>query len=192
MNRGYVNILDEIKNKGEEKVRMYISSFSTPVSPKIENFLKNRAIDFSRRKVSITYLVSDLEDGSLLGFFAITHKAVLIPSAILSNTMRKKIDRFARLDRASGEYMASAFLIAQFGKNYDVDGGKRITGQELMSVANDVLVYIQHQIGGGIVYLDCEDAEGLKQFYAREHFYKFGERFAEEEAEKFIQYMRLV
>ena len=192
MNTRIKNILDDIQERGEEKVRMYISSFSSPINPKIENFIRNRAIDFSRRKVSITYLVSDLEDGSLLGFFALTHKAVLIPFGILSNTMRRKIDRFARLDRATGEYMASAFLIAQFGKNYDVDGGKRITGRELMSVANDVLVHIQHQIGGGIVYLDCEDAEGLKQFYAREHFYKFGERFAEEEAEKFIQYMRLV
>ncbi|MBQ7154339.1 MAG: hypothetical protein IJR85_02150 [Synergistaceae bacterium] len=192
MNRGYINILDELENKGEENVRRYISTFSSPISPKIENFLKNRAIDFSRRKVSITYLVSDLDDGSLPGFFALTHKAVLIPSSTLSNTMRKKIDRFARLDRAAGEYMASAFLIAQFGKNYDIDNGKRITGQELMSVANDVLVRIQHMIGGGIVYLDCEDVESLKQFYTREHFHKFGERFAEEEAENFIQYMRLL
>lgn len=36
----------------------------------------------------------------------------------IRNTSRKKLERFARLDRATGDYMASAFLIAQFGKNY--------------------------------------------------------------------------
>ena len=187
-----INILDDITNNGEEQVREDISSFSCPINPKIENFIRNRAIDFSRRKVSITYLVSDPKDGQIVGFFALTHKAVLIPSSTLSNTMRKKLERFARLDRATGDYMASAFLIAQLGKNYGIDGGERITGRELMSIANDVLLDIQHRIGGGIVYLDSEDVESLRRFYAGEHFYKFGERFAEEEAEKDIQYMRFV
>ena len=192
MNAKIKNILDDIQERGEEKVRGYVSTFSCPLSPNIENFIRNRAIDFSRRKVSITYLVSDIDDGQLLGFFALTHKAVLIPSSTLSNTMRKKLERFARLDRATGDYMASAFLIAQLGKNYGIDGGERITGRELMSIANDVLLDIQHRIGGGIVYLDSEDVKGLKEFYAGEHFYKFGERYAEEEAERYIQYMRFV
>ena len=61
-----------------------------------------------------------------------------------------------------------------------------------MSIANDVLLDIQHRIGGGIVYLDSEDVKGLKEFYAGEHFYQFGERYAEEEAERYIQYMRFV
>lgn len=53
------NILDELDKHGEEKVRKNLSTFSTPMSPKIENFFRNRAIDFSRRKISVTYLVSD-------------------------------------------------------------------------------------------------------------------------------------
>ena len=86
--------------------------------------------------------------------------------------------------------MASAFLIAQFGKNYGVDDGKRITGRQLMDVANDVLVNIQRQIGGGIIYLDCEDIEKLKNFYVGEKFQLFGERFSEEDNQKYLQYMR--
>ena len=39
--------------------------------------------------------------------------------------------------------MASAFLIAQFGKNYGVDNGERMTGWQLMDIANDILVNIQ-------------------------------------------------
>lgn len=86
--------------------------------------------------------------------------------------------------------MASAFLIAQFGKNYGVDDGRRITGADLMRIANDILVNIQHQIGGGVIYLDSDDIDTLKQFYSSMKFQQFGERFAEEEAQKYIQYMR--
>ena len=117
------------------------------MNPAIENFIRNRAIDFARRKLSITYLVNDLEDGQILGYFALTHKAVLVSNSGLSNTSRKKLERYARLDRATGDYMASAFLIAQFGKNYGVDNGGRISGKELMDIANDILVNIQRQIG---------------------------------------------
>ena len=190
MNKQVNNILDELELRGEEALKKKLSSFSCPINPKIENFLRNRSIDFARRKISITYTVNDLDDGQILGFFALTHKAILIPSAGLSSTSRKKLERFARLDRATGEYMASAFLIAQLGKNYGVDDGRRITGSDLMRTANDILVNIQHQIGGGVIYLDSEDIDTLKQFYASMKFQQFGDRFAEEEAQKYIQYMR--
>ena len=190
MNTQVNNILDELELRGEEALKKKLSSFSCPINPKIENFLRNRSIDFARRKISITYTVNDLDDGQILGFFALTHKAILIPSAGLSSTSRRKLERFARLDRAAGEYMASAFLIAQLGKNYGVDDGRRITGADLMRTANDILVNIQHQIGGGVIYLDSEDIDTLKQFYSSMKFLQFGDRFSEEEAQKYIQYMR--
>lgn len=184
------NILEMLDRAGEERLKSFLQTFSCPVNPAIEKFFRNRAIDFARKKLSITYLVSDLDDGQILGCFALTHKAVLIPNSGLSNSSRRKLERFARLDRSTGDYMASAFLIAQFGKNYGVDNGKRITGSQLMDIANDILVNIQRQIGGGIIYLDCEDNEKLQQFYVNEKFHKFGERFSEEEEQKYIQYMR--
>lgn len=184
------NILEMLNKAGEERLQPFLETFSSPMNPAIENFIRNRAIDFARRKLSITYLVNDLEDGQILGYFALTHKAVLISNSRLSNTSRKKLERFARLDRATGDYMASAFLIAQFGKNYGVDNGERISGKELMDIANDILVNIQHQIGGGIIYLDCEDNEKLQQFYVNENFHRFGERFSEEDNQKYLQYMR--
>ncbi|MBQ9389667.1 MAG: GNAT family acetyltransferase [Synergistaceae bacterium] len=190
MNVQTINILDELKNNGEIKLSEDLSLFSCQINPAIENFIRNRAIDFARRKLSITYLVVDTYDGEILGYFALTHKAVLIPDVTMSNTSRRKLERYARLDRSTGDYMASAFLIAQFGKNYGVDNGKRISGRDLMNIANDILVNIQNQIGGGIIYLDCEDNESLKQFYTDEKFQPFGERFSDEDKQKYIQYMR--
>ena len=60
----------------------------------------------------------------------------------------------------------------------------------IMDIANDVLVNIQRQIGGGIIYLDSENIENLKQFYVNEKFQQFGERFSDEDEQKYIQYMR--
>ncbi|MBR0250956.1 MAG: hypothetical protein IJQ77_07720 [Synergistaceae bacterium] len=184
------NILEMLDSVGEERLKLFLKTFSSPVNPAIENFVRNRAIDFARKKVAVTYLAIDLNDGQILGCFALTHKAVSIPGAGLSSSSRRKLERFARLDRAAGDYMASAFLIAQFGKNFGVDDGRRIAGSQLMDIVNDVLVNIQRQIGGGIIYLDCEDNEKLQQFYINEKFHRFGERFAEEEQQKYIQYMR--
>ena len=190
MNNNYTNILDELDRVGEAKVRSDLSSFSCPVSPKIENFIRNRAIDFARRKISITYIVSDPEDGEILGFFTLAHKAVMIPPHKLSNTSRKRLARFARFDEPTGQYMASAFLIAQLGKNYAVDDGTLITGAELLDIANDILLGVQRKIGGGVIYLDSEDTPKLMQFYEHEAFYKFGERYSDEEEQRYIQYLR--
>ncbi|MBQ7593157.1 MAG: hypothetical protein IJU48_02245 [Synergistaceae bacterium] len=41
------NILYDLKDKGEEKVRQYLSLFSCPINPAIENFIRNRAINFA-------------------------------------------------------------------------------------------------------------------------------------------------
>ncbi|MBQ9526913.1 MAG: hypothetical protein IJR68_04815 [Fretibacterium sp.] len=100
--------------------------------------------------------------------------------------------RYSRLDKQTGNYMASAFLLAQFGKNYGVDGGKRISGAEMMELASDVLINIQRQIGGGIIYLDCEDKAKLISFYGNEGFQKFDERFSEEDNQRYVQLMRFL
>ena len=52
------------------------------------------------------------------------------------------------------------------------------------------LVNIQRQIGGGIVYLDCEDKEELTSFYKCQNFKQFDDRYSTEDKQKYIQFMR--
>lgn len=54
---------------------------------------------------------------------------------LLSKTKRKKISRYAILDSKEMNYVVSAFLVAQLGKNYDVNEGKDINGIENPGVA---------------------------------------------------------
>lgn len=112
-----VNILDMISAIGEDGVRDILSDFSCPDNTEIENFIRFNAIEFAKRKISITYLVIN-NNGELLAIFTLTHKAVQIVSTLMSSTVRRKIERHAKLDETTNAYMLSAFLIAQFGKNH--------------------------------------------------------------------------
>jgi len=186
------NILDFLEEEGEDFLKQSLVSFSCDINMEIEKFLRERAIDFAKRRLSITYLVTDAEDGEILGYFTLTHKAILLDGKGFSKTAQRKLTRYSRLDKQTGNYMASAFLLAQFGKNYGVDEGKRINGAEVMELVNDILIDIQRRIGGGIVYLDCEDRAKLIAFYEDKGFQKFSERFSEEDNQKYIQFMRFL
>ena len=116
-NHSVINILDLLDAVGEDEVRSILSDFSCPKNQEIGKYLLNNALDFAKQKMSITYLVFD-EQRRLAGYFTLTHKSSLISIDMLSKTSQKKLTRYAKLDEATGCYNASAFLIAQFGKNY--------------------------------------------------------------------------
>ena len=122
MNSVALNILDVMECCGSEAVQGIILDFSTrkleqTLNPDIEEFLKKNAIQFAKEKKSVTYLVTDENDGALLGYFTLAHKAIEIPTTGLSNTVIKKIEKYSQLNEELGVYTVSAFLIAQFGKN---------------------------------------------------------------------------
>ena len=51
-------------------------------------------------------------------------------------------------------FRASAYLIAQFGKNYAVGNGMSIRGTELMECTMSVLHDAQEMVGGGLYIRD--------------------------------------
>lgn len=185
-----VNILDMVNAIGEDAVKAILSDFSCPKNMEIECFVKQNALEFAKRKMSITYLVID-ENGTLVAIFTLTHKAVQLSNDNISSSMRKKIERHARLDEESNTYMLSAFLIAQFGKNDQYK--ERISGNTLMDITMNVLVAVQHEIGGGVVYLECEDRPQLLSFYENEQnrYRAFGERYSDRDKVKYIQLLKL-
>ena len=184
------NILDSLDAIGEESLKLELSGFTSEKNPEIEEFIREKAIDFAKRKLSITYLLSNMQDGSLLGYFTLTHKSLIINNEGLSKTAQKRLMRYARLDKETGNYMASAFLLAQLGKNYSIVKDERISGSQIMDYVNIVLLDVQRRIGGGIMYLDCEDNGKLRNFYERENFKRSGERYSEEDNKKYLQYIR--
>ena len=192
MNIGVTNILDELELSGEANLRKDLSLFLCERNPEIEEFIREKAIDFAKRKLSITYLILDTDSGVILGYFTLTHKSVILNGEGLSKTFQKRLAAFSRLDKDTGNYVVSAFLLAQLGKNYAVEASGRIGGKQMMKFVNDILLDIQRRIGGGVLYLDCEDNPKLKNFYVSENFKEFADRFSSEDERKYIQFMRFL
>ncbi len=188
-----VNILDLIDVIGEDETKNILSVFICQKNPEIENFVRNSAVDFAKRKISITYLFVDENIDKVYAIYAITHKVIEIDPETLSKTKIKQIERFAEKDIESGKYIVSAFLLAQFGKSFD---GKQanISGNAMMDTVIQKLKEVQHEIGGGIVYLECEDKAQLLDFYKNDnnHFVLFGERFDTMENVLYKQLLRVI
>lgn len=100
-----VNILDMIKVIGEDGVNHILSDFSCPKNAEIENFIKKNAVDFAKRKMSVTHLVMD-DQGKVAAIFTLTHKALKVRDDVLSSTLKKKIKRYAQIDEDTNCYMA--------------------------------------------------------------------------------------
>lgn len=187
-----VNILDMMDAIGEDALTGILSNFTCPMNKEIETFVRKNAIDFAKRKVSITYLIVNNATGEIISIFSLTHKALEINGSMLSNTYKKRLERYAQIDKGSGIYTASAFLIAQFGKNYAVEQPEDWSGIRLMEKTFETLVKVQHQIGGGIVFLECEDKPKLLEFYQNSHnnFRVFDERNSESDNTTYKQLIR--
>lgn len=186
-----INILDMIDAVGEDEVNVILSDFSCPKNDEIENFVKKNAVDFAKRKMSVTHLVLD-DNGALMAIFTLTHKVLELGDEDLSAATRKKIMRYAHLNQTTNSYTVSAFLIAQFGKNYTNSKNVQVDGNSLMEGTMTVLKAVQREVGGGIVYLECEDNPKVLSFYQNNNnfFRIFGERYSEIDQTKYIQLLR--
>ncbi len=186
-----INILDMLETFGESELNLILSDFSCSKNAEIEHFIRHNAVEFAKKKISVTYLIVN-ENGRIAAIFTLAHKAVKIHGEILSASLKKKIERYAPLDKASNSYLVSAFLIAQFGKNDTAEDS--LSGNTLMDCTMDILRDVQHYIGGGIVYLECEEEPKLLHFYQNSHncFRFFSERYSEREQIKYIQLLKII
>ncbi len=161
---------------GEENLYNLLSDFSCPKNPDVEYFLLHNAIDFTKKDQSITYLVFDAEDASLMGYFSLAIKPISVCASSISKTMAKKLARVSILDNETQSYNTSAYLIAQLGKNCSIPKEKQISGNILLGFALETISNLKYSIGGVMEFLECEDNEFLLDFYAQNHFKKFDTR----------------
>jgi len=153
-----------------------LSDFSCPENPDVEYFLLHNAIEFTKKDQSITYLVFDAEDASLVGYFSLTVKPISVQASNISKTMAKKLSRVSILDEETQSYTTAAYLIAQLGKNYSLPKEKRIPGNILLGFALETISNLQYSVGGVMEFLECEDNEFLLNFYTQNHFKPFDTR----------------
>ena len=173
-----VNLQDMLEELGKDKTQEILMGFENPLNYDVEEFLRYKAVEFSKQSLSRTFLVfaSFRKRPVLVGYYTLANKFIHIEKKSLSKTLRKRMSRFAQFDSNVGKFSLSALLIAQLGKNYANGNNSLITGDELLKLACDRVRDIQYIIGGKVVYLECEDIDKLKNFYKENGFIDFGKR----------------
>lgn len=158
---------------GEADLQVVISDFSCSKNLDVENFLKKNAVEFAKKHQSVTYLVFSNEDSDLVGYFTIAIKPITVNAGTISNTARRRLQRISRLDENAGTYTASAYLIAQLGKNFSHKLDSKISGEELLDAAWNVIQNLQYAAGGVVSFLEAERNEKLLAFYRSNGFREF-------------------
>lgn len=178
-----VNLKLMIETIGEEQTVKRLSRFSCPLNPDVEYFLRRKAIEFSKQGFSQTHLVYASFRGNpeIAGYFTLANKYITVQGEGLSNTLRKRINKFSVFDAKIKSYCLSAPLIAQLGKNYTDNMDQLISGDELLALACEKVSKIQLDLGGKFAYLECEDKPQLLDFYSRNGFCEFDKRMLDKD-----------
>ena len=180
---------------GESRLLQVLSGFSCPKNSDVERFLKKSSIEFTKKNQSVTYLVFDVSSMELVGYFTIALKPLTVRGETVSNTVKKKLMRVSELDEQSQTYTMSAYLIAQLGKNFKNGAEKKITGEELLELAWDIVEKMQYMGGGMVTFLEAENSERLLSFYQANRFQTFDTRQTatdSEEPHELVQLLRLI
>ena len=159
---------------GEDKLYKLLSSFHCPLNPDVEHFLRDNAVEFTKKDQSVTYLV--FSDEHLVGYFSLAIKPVSVLASAISKTMARKLERISVLDENTGTYTASAYLIAQLGKNFALPEEQRIKGDILLKLTLDIISQAKYLLGGVLEFLECDDNEALMSFYIHNGFKFFNTR----------------
>ena len=174
--REYLSAMDN-QGLGENELKQVLSEFSCKKNLDVERFLKQQSIEFTKKNQSVTYLVFENENATLVGYFTITIKPISINANNFSNTMKRKIARVSELNEVDGTYTLSAYLIAQLGKNFSDNASEKITGKQLLQAAIDTIKELQYMAGGLVLFLEAENNDKLIKFYEEDNqFKKFSTR----------------
>lgn len=205
-----VRLMDMLEISGEDGMKNFLSGFSCPMNDEITMFLEKNAVEFSKKKMSMTHFVVDSEN-RFQGYFALTHKVIRVPAGIFSKNQLRRLSRHARPEIPEPEismqdisgmelneedkapvFTMSAFLIGQFSANFSIPKEDRISGDDLMQVVLDKLKDVQQEIGGEVVFLECEDRPEVLEFYKRQKFIEFGIRVSDSEIDRGSAYPQLM
>ena len=179
---------------GEEELKLLFSRFACPLNPDVERFLVRQSIDFTKRNLSVTYIVVAKDSDELVGYFTLTIKPISVNVAPFSHTMRRKIERVSEVNEQTGEYILAAYLIAQLAKNFNDGMNERITGAQLLQSAIDAIREAQYRLGGTVVFLEADNVNKLIAFYEANGFKRFAVRKSRgaQEQHKLVQLLRVM
>ena len=178
-----INLRTYIEAVGDSEAKKQLASFLCPMNADVQEFLRVKAFEFSKQGITQTHLVFASYQNSpvLVGYYSLTNKVITVKKSTLSATSARKIAKFGTFNDQSHSYVVPAPLIAQIGKNFASGYNKLISGDVLLALACTKVKQVQLDIGGKIVYLECEDTPKLLDLYVRNGFCNFGKRLLDKD-----------
>jgi hypothetical protein len=178
------NLVDIVNEIGEDETKTLLSSFSCKYNSDVENFLHDKAIDFSKRSIANTHIVYVEHDSEWMigGYFSLANKLFFIePDSIPSKGWENRFLRFGIYYPDLERYIVPIPLIGQVSKNYCAGCADLISGAELLQLAVDIVGAAQRSLSGKMVYLECVDHPKLIRFYTQNGFVRMYDRFLDDE-----------
>lgn len=166
----FVEPLETLISSDEQLFDVLKNNFNS-VNSDIEQFIKEKAIQAIKLKSAMTFLVFDTSKNiiDLVGYFTLSIKVLRISEKSLSKSEQKHIKIFSYYDEHNKCFNCPAFLIAQFGKNFN-SLSVSISGSDLMNFTLQKILEAQKIIGGKLAFLECEKKEKLLNFYKEQGF----------------------
>ena len=181
------------KTVGEAVLSSTLSSFAVPLNSEVEDFIRKKALQATKLKSSISYLVIDEDLADVVGYFTLLVKPFTIQAASLSSKNRRLIARFAEENTEAGDYTASVYLIAQIGKNYAIEEPLQISGGDLLNMALHKLRAAQDLVGGKLVLVEREaNRAKLLEFYNANGFKSWNGRYDKKDQVQYDQMIRVL
>ena len=186
--------IDKLAKKvGDRVLSSTLAQFSIPLNKEVEDFIRNKALQATKLKSSITYVLVDEDIAEVIGYFTLLVKPFTIPASRLSSTNRRLISRFSEVNEETGNYTASVFLLAQIGKNYAIQRQYQVSGRDLLEVALDKLRAAQDLIGGKLVLIEREtERMKLHDFYKANGFKSWNSRYDKNDNVQYDQMIRVI
>lgn len=182
-------IIDLLESEAKSFVNGEIKNFSSIFKPAsgttpaqrnddVESFLKKKAENFSRQNLSMTHLVLSSVNQELLGYFSLTVKPISIPAKFVEiSTVQNESGQSSLLMMGTGKFMSLLHIsLPSLGKNYSKDLRHPINGGALLDVCIAKVKECQDIVGGGIVFLECENKPRLVDFYKKNGFIEYNVR----------------
>ena len=177
-------MMDAIATMPQETLHNLIGQFTNDRDRDIEAFLREKAVSSELRGLASTYMIVSSDDWTgelrIEAYFTLLHKSFeILPS--VSKSARKRI--FLGCD--NGEKSQHFVLIAQLGKHISSDWESKMTVEEILGNAFDVIHESDEIIACPNVLLECDiDRTGLHKHY---HDYGFREL---QRDDRFIEFYR--
>ena len=187
-----VNIMEYLCGAPIEKLLSdFCTLYECPLNKDVEGFLKKSAVEFAKKHQAVSYLVFSQKNGAFLGYFSLAIKTISVKAQNVSRTVQRKLSRISSLD--DGEYNIPAYLIAQLGKNFQLGLNDSITGNDLLFLAMEQILPLQHGVGGVLCVLECENKKKLLDFYCTQNnFVEFGTRKTKSTQKELLQLLKTI